>query len=84
MRAKFYTLLLSLVFLITCPCSIALAGEKEHPGATFRLPVYWISRPGPDAAKGCRQISRNRSLVYQLERKEHEREKNKPGLDPGA
>jgi hypothetical protein len=79
MRAKFYTLLLLLVFLITCPCSMALAGEKEHPGATFRLPVYWVSRPGPDAAESRRQISRNRSLVYQMESKGQGLEKNKVG-----
>jgi len=77
MRAKFYTLLLSLVFLITCPCSMALAGEQKYPGATFRLPVYRISRPGPDAAKNPGQIGRNRSLVYQMESTGHGREKDK-------
>ena len=76
MRVRFYSLLLLLVFL-ACPGSTALAADKETHWATFRLPVYWISRSDPDARKSHRQVNENRSLVYQLERKGHEREKNK-------
>jgi hypothetical protein len=76
MRVRFYSLLLLLVFL-ACPGSTALAADKETHWATFRLPVYWISRSDPDASKSHRQVNENRSLVYQLERKGHEREKNK-------
>jgi hypothetical protein len=77
MRAKSCTLLLFLVFLIACPCSMALAGEKKSHGATIRLPVYWISRSDHDARKSPRPTKENRGLVYQLESKGHGREKNK-------
>jgi hypothetical protein len=77
MRVWLYSLLLLLVFLAACPGSTALAGDREAHWATFRLPVYWISRSDPHARKSCREFNESRSLVYQLERKGHEREKNK-------
>ena len=77
MRVGSYTLLLLIFFLAACPVFTTLAGEKETHWATIRLPVYWISLSDPDASKIRRQFNENRSLVYQLERKGHGREKDK-------
>ena len=74
MRVRFYSLLLLLVFL-ACPVP-ALAAIKRRTGQLLGCPFigFWSD---PDASKSHRQVNENRSLVYQLERKGHEREKNK-------
>jgi len=69
LRAKFYTLLHLLVFLIACPGSLAFAAEKQTHTATIKSPVYWVSRSDLEAAKDGWQIKPGRRLIYEMERK---------------
>jgi hypothetical protein len=77
MRVRFYALLLSVALFIACPCSMTVAGEKKTHSAKVRLCVYWIPRSDPAAERSRGQFNRDRSLVYQLERKGCDCEKKK-------
>jgi|WetSurMetagenome_2_1015567.scaffolds.fasta_scaffold528878_1 hypothetical protein len=77
MKAWFYPMLVLFIFITVSPASLALAVEKMMLSAPVRLCVHWTSRSDHDAGKCHGQFNENRSLVYQLERKDHGREKDK-------
>jgi hypothetical protein len=72
MKVWSYPMLVLFVFITASPASMALAAEKMMLSAPVRICVHWN-----DAGKSHWQFNENRSLVYQLERKGHSREKDK-------